>query len=146
MDIHTHPIRRVLKLLAIGFLSAHALFGHAPSQGKQPPLAKVPESVFRKLISKFVMPSYPEGALKRGEQGVAVALVQVNEQGNLTDVQMLDAPSDDIRDAVLNAIRQCKFEPATSEDGPVRIEGKLTFYFAIENGRGIVRNPKKAKS
>jgi TonB family protein len=146
VNFHTQLIRRLLNLLALGCLSTQIVFGHLDSQAKQPPLAKVPESVFRKLISKFVMPAYPEGALKRAEQGVAVASVQVNEQGNLTDVQILEAPSDDIGNAVLSAIRQCKFNPANGEGGPLRIEGKLTFYFAIENGRGIVRNPRKSKS
>ncbi len=146
MNINSHRVRQLLKLLAIGFLSTHLLTDTVLGQGKQPSEAKVPESVFRKLISKFVMPIYPEGARKRGEQGVAVASVQLSEEGTLIDVQMLEAPSGEIENAVMNAIRQCKFNAARTDDGPMRIHGKLTFYFVIENGRGIVKNPKKSKS
>ena len=134
------------KFWLIGFLITQPLGAMVRGETQRPTLVKVPESVLRKLISKFVMPDYPEGSRERGEQGVAVAEIQVNEAGALTDVRMLEAPSDEIKDAVVNAIRQCKFRSGATDDGPVLMDGKLTFYFVIENGRGTVKNPKKFKS
>ena len=91
------------------------------------------------------MPVYPEGARSRGERGVAVAEAKLDEKGSLIDVQILEAPSTEIGNAVQDAVRQCVFEPGSTADGPLQITGKLTFYFVIENGSGSVRNPKKIK-
>ncbi len=138
-------LRRLVGWLLIGFVITQPLSTALAGQNKQPVLAKVPEPVFRRLINKLVIPVYPDGAKKRGEHGVAVAQIRLDEQGNLTDVQVLESPSGEIGEAVTNAVRQCKFKAATTDDGPVLVEGKLTFYFVIEGGRGRVENPKKFK-
>src|SRR4051794_35847466 len=99
-----------LRLLLIGLLVTHPL-GTVRSQSR-PSIARVPELVFRKLINKFVMPVYPEGSLKRSEKGVAVAEVQLDEKGALIDVKVLEAPSGEIGNAVVDAIHQCEFRSA----------------------------------
>lgn len=145
VNINFPYCRRLLKLSLIGLLIAHALALTTRGQSK-PQGARTSELVLRKLMNKFVMPVYPEGAQKRGEHGVAVAEVQVDEKGALMDIQILEAPSDEIGNAVKDAIRQCEFQPGSTPDGPIRIHGKLAFYFVIENGYGTVKNPKKIKS
>ncbi len=113
--------------------------------GLQEDFAIVPEGVLRNLAKKIVMPKYPEASRKRGVKGRAVAQVDVDKGGNLTDVKIIEAPDADIEQAVLQAIQQWKFGSATAgeERKPVRLRGKLTFYFVLSGSQARVENPRK---
>ena len=125
---------------------ARAFLDKIPSR---PPLNQQPirvnEDGMRKSASKTVMPSYPTDALKNREQGVVIAEVQYDANGDVVNTAVLESPSQSIADAVVKAIKQWKFIPSKKEDGtPVSIRGKLTFYFEIDkDGRGLVLNPKQ---
>ena len=115
----------------------------APKPAQQP--IRVGEDGMRKSASKTVIPAYPEDALKKREQGVAVVEVEYDAKGDVVDSAVLEAPSKSIGDAVVVAIKQWKFVPSKKQDGtPVSIRGKLTFYFEIDKqGKGLVQNPKQ---
>lgn len=107
---------------------------------------RVGEDGIRQSASKTVMPVYPEDALKKREQGVAVIELQFDEKGDVVETTVLEAPSKSIGDAVVIAAKQWKFVPTKRKrDGtPVSIRGKLTFYFEIDkDGKGLVQNPKQ---
>lgn len=115
-----------------------------PIQNEQ--AIRVDEDGMRKSASKTVMPLYPEEALKRREQGVAVIELQFDAKGDVVEASVLEAPSRSIGDAVVTAAKQWKFVPTRKKrDGtPVNIRGKLTFYFEIDkDGKGRVQNPKQ---
>lgn len=127
-------------LLLLVFASVVAGSGGAAGLQK----AIVPESVLRNFATKTVMPDYPASAKHRGVQGRAVALLQISEEGNVAAVKMLEAPDAEIEKSVSDAIRKWKFNKASSQEGGgVRLEGRLTFYFEIIDGRASVRNPRK---
>jgi|GEM_PF-1186287 len=106
---------------------------------------QVDEDGMRKSASKTVMPLYPEDALRKREQGVAVIELQYDAKGDVVNTTVLEAPSRSIGDAMVTAVRQWKYLPSKKEDGtPVSIRGKLTFYFEIDkDGTGVVKNPKR---
>lgn len=106
---------------------------------------RVGEDGMRKSASKTVIPSYPEEALKKRQQGVAVVELQYDANGDVVSTTVLEAPAKSIGDAVVQAIKQWKFSPSKKQDGtPVSVRGKLTFYFDIDNeGNGRVQNPKQ---
>ncbi len=106
---------------------------------------RVGEDGMRKSASKTVMPSYPEEALKKRQQGVAVVELQYDAKGDVVSTSVLEAPSKSIGDSVVIALTQWKFVPSKKRDGtPVSVRGKLTFYFEIDNeGNGLVQNPKQ---
>jgi hypothetical protein len=57
-----------------------------------------------------------------------------------------EAPDASIATAVREAVLQWTYEPVTilgRENEPRAREGKLIFYFVIENGRGVVRSPEE---
>jgi TonB family protein len=91
------------------------------------------------------MPLYPEDAIKKREQGVAIIELQHNSKGDVVNTAVLEAPSRSIGDAIVTAVKQWKFAPSKKEDGtPVSVRGKLTFYFEIDKeGKGLVKNPKQ---
>jgi TonB family protein len=111
----------------------------------QEDFAIVPESVLRNLAKKSVMPQYPEAAKKRGAKGRVVAQLDVDKGGHITDASILEAPDAEIERAVMDAIKQWEFNSAYAgeERKPVRIRGKLTFYFVIEGNQARVQNPRK---
>lgn len=83
------------------------------TQNEQP--VRVGEDGIRKSASKTVMPSYPEEALKKREQGVAVVELQYDAKGDVITTSLLEAPSKSIGDAVVGAIKQWKFVPSKNE-------------------------------
>ena len=125
-------IARALLLLALGALPAH---------GQLPRSVTVSEGTLRKYALKAVLPEFPEPARKRGVQGVAVAQLDVDAAGLVKQAAVLEAPDALIREAVATAVRQWQFKPATIGGKAVPIRGKLTFYFVIENGKGMVKSP-----
>ena len=117
----------------------------APKPVQNEQAIRVGEDGMRRSASKTVMPSYPEEALKKREQGVAVVELQYDAKGDVVDTAVVEAPSKSIGDAVVRAIKQWKFVPSKKQDGTaVSIRGKLTFYFDIDKeGKGLVQNPKQ---
>jgi TonB family protein len=111
----------------------------------QEDFAIVPEGVLRRLAKKTVLPDYPEASKKRGTTGRAVVQLDVDKEGRLTKTFVLESPDDDIRQAVTDAVSHWEFNPASAGDEhkPVRIRGKLTFYFVIEGRNARVQNPRK---
>lgn len=60
-------------------------------------------------------PAYPVSALRAGVEGGVTARVQVDAQGRVTDAQIVERSGDRSREldrAVLNTLRQWRFEPA----------------------------------
>jgi TonB family protein len=117
-----------------------------PKEAEQNQLPiRVGEDGMRKSAASIVMPSYPEDALKKRQQGVAVAELEYDAKGDVVSSSILEAPSKSIGDAVISAVRQWKFVPSKKQDGtPVSVRGKLTFYFEIDKeGNGRVQNPKQ---
>jgi TonB family protein len=114
-----------------------------------PPAPRLAEVSIRKNAKKVVMPEYPEESIKLGSKGLAVVQLLYDETGVVTHVKVLEAPDTYIKEAVTAAVRQWTFEPshARTPNGPlIKIQGKLTFYFVInDRGEAKVENPKQFK-
>ena len=120
-----------------------------PKEAEQNELPiRVGEDGMRKSTAHAVMPTYPEDALKKRQQGVAVVELEYDAKGDVVSSFILEAPSKSIGDAVISAVRQWKFVPSKKHDGtPVSVRGKLTFYFEIDKeGKGRVQNPRQYRS
>ena len=102
---------------------------------------QTPEDVLRSLVVESVMPEFPAQAYAAGAEGAAVARLKLDEQGNITNITILAAPHPDIKETLLAALARWKFKPAKVNDVPTPITSRLTFYYTIENGQGVVRNP-----
>lgn len=127
----------LLPILAFAFSAPLAM-------GVQYKVATVPEKTLRKFAKTVVMPQYPDASQRDGAQGVAVAQLDINEEGTVNKVEVLEAPDDAIANALVTALKMWTFQRPIedSTNKPIRLTGKLTFYFVIEKGRGVVRNPK----
>ncbi|HVF54971.1 MAG TPA: energy transducer TonB [Pyrinomonadaceae bacterium] len=103
----------------------------------------VHEETLRRYAVEVVNPSYPQRAVKRSAQGVAVIQLDVNEQGSVSRAEVLEAPDPLISEAVAAAVKKWKFKPPTIRGSAVPIRGKLTFYYMIKDGKGRVENPRQ---
>ncbi len=136
-----HENLRAQALVEVG----RAFLARLPANPIQNEPIRVNEDGMRKSAAKTVMPSYPEDALKKREQGVAVVEVQYDPKGDVVNTAVLEAPSKSIGEAVVRAVKEWKFVPSKKLDGTaVSVRGKLTFYFEIDrDGKGLVQNPKQ---
>ena len=94
------------------------------------------EGAFREGATERVMPVFPAASLERRSAGVVVLQVTAEPTGHVGDVVVLEAPDADLGTAARAAALEWRFPMATRA-----VQGTLTFYFVIENGRGVVRNP-----
>jgi TonB family protein len=138
-----HENLRAQALVEVGRAFLEKLPTKESEQNELP--IRVGEDGMRKSASRTVMPSYPEDALKKRQQGVAVVELEYDAKGDVVSSFILEAPSKSIGDAVVSAVKQWKFVPSKKTDGtPVSVRGKLTFYFEIDKeGNGRVQNPRQ---
>lgn len=133
------------RLKGLAYVSlAKLILAEKPVPGTQEKVVKVGEDGIRKSAAKIVMPIYPAASLKNKVEGVAVAEVQYNGEGAVTDVKILESPDSLTGQSVTYAMKLWKFSPSQLEGKPISVRGKITFYFAInEKGKGEVKNPKQ---
>lgn len=107
------------------------------------PQLRQDEMGFRRTAKVVVHPEYPAALVSTGVRGVAVADVLIGPDGTVDDVSLLEAPHPAIESAMRTALQQWRFPtvrvPDTFFDATVR--SKVTYYFSVANGRGIVRAP-----
>lgn len=142
-ETNYEPRLRRTALVFVGIVLT-SLVGFSGSAVAQT-VVRASETSIRKIATKTVMPNYPEDARKRGVNGVAVAEILVDENGDVVTTETVEAPDESIKKALEAAVKQWKFRPTKIKDGPaVRIRGKLTFYYVLdEKGNGRVESPKQ---
>ncbi|MFN2407673.1 MAG: energy transducer TonB [Pyrinomonadaceae bacterium] len=140
-QVFGHRYAACLLVLPLLFGSAGTVVN---STVKQYRVATVPERTLRKFAKVVVMPNYPEDSKRKGSQGVAVALLNIDEEGTVKRVEILEAPDESIGDAVIKATQMWKFQPVTEDSTgkAIRLSGKLTFYFKIVAKAAFVENPR----
>jgi outer membrane biosynthesis protein TonB len=118
--------------------------GRAKPQGS--PKAFVAETVLRASATSAAPPLYPEASVRRFSRGVAVAKVQLADTGRLESLEVLQAPDPLIARAVQKAVRLWVFKPVVSArtGQPIAAEGKMFFYFEIQDGEGVVLTANEA--
>lgn len=136
-------LRLLQKSLPAGVLVCLSMVVTPGSPVAPQSVARVPEGVVRKAAKTTIKPTYPASSKKRGTQGLAVVLVEINEAGKVTDVSVVEAPDEEIGKSVMSAVRGWEFSQLTADGKPIKLRGKLSFYFSIRDGKGYVSDPKK---
>lgn len=134
--------------LTQAFIPLLLLLMATSSDGQTPaPLVYPHEASFRRAATKQVIPAYPEASLAQKVEGVVVLRVTSAPDGHIEDVVVLQAPDEQIAAATEAAVQEWRvpaIQPSAQQDAlPRSMQAKLTFYFQIENGRGVVRNPEQ---
>jgi TonB-like protein len=105
---------------------------------------KLSEKDFRSMAIERPMPAYPAESIIAKESGLTVAVVRTREDGAVSSVDVLEAPSGSIKAAVVAALSRWRFEVGKINGKPTGFMGKVSFYFVIRDGKAIVFNPDDA--
>jgi len=129
----------ILVLVAQSVIAGHWPW---PLQQKERQVS-VMESTLRRQAEKKPLPEYPRDALSKNTEGLVVVEVSVNPNGRIDRLDILEASGQLFSASVQEALRQWMFVPVTISgiSDLSRMEGKLTFYYRIVGGKGVVMVP-----
>jgi len=86
------------------------------------------------MIGAGCIPIYPPSARRAGIQGEVVMRVQVAADGAPTGISVLTSSGSDKLDrAVADALRACRFHPATSGGRPIAGVTDVPYRFSLAN-------------
>jgi TonB family protein len=106
------------------------------------PIGLVSETTLRKMAKLTERPAFPVSAIERECFGVAVASVILDEHGVLLDVRMLESPDASISESVVATVHRWRFK-TEPRSAPMRIQGRITFYFLRFEGKPAVLSPEE---
>jgi len=79
---------------------------------------------------QFVEAPYPDEAFAQGVEGKVLLLLDVDETGKVTNVEVLRPAGYGFDEAAVAAARQFQFSPAEDANGPVPVQ--LEFEYGFE--------------
>lgn len=145
------PFRRIQTLfMVVGILALSSpshLHGTGSRQLLSPAAILITEAGLRDAALLSPDPLYPEASQRNGVGRVAVAVVLVDaSDGSVQTVSVLEAPDTRIAAAVQKAVAEWVFAFARRlTDSEYDVEGRLTFYFELADGR-VLSPAQKAQS
>lgn len=109
----------------------------------QAPAARLPEyttheASFRRMATARTVPLYPIDAVARGITGVVVVEATAGPDRRVESVEVLQSPDEALSAATRSAVSKWTLPSVPT---PSLLRAKLTFYFQIQNGKGMVLNP-----
>jgi hypothetical protein len=119
-------------------------FAYAAPAAAASDIGLTTESSLRSLASRIVKPLYPPDDIRARRTGVAVAELDVDQHGRIARVTILEAPSTAIADAMTAALKQWEFGALAAAPRASGLRSRITFYFIVRNGVGLVQNPAEA--
>ena len=104
----------------------------APVPPPAPPRAPVSGgSVEPAVLVSKVDPEYPDMAVRAQVEGSVVLEIEVDEAGNVANVQVSRGLPFGLSDAAAVAVRQWKYRPARGPDGPIPSRKTVRILFAL---------------
>jgi protein TonB len=90
----------------------------------------VPGDVEAGYLIKHVDPTYPKEARKKRMTGTVVLHAVIDEQGDITDLQVISSPNQIFTDACVQAIQQWKYKPYLLKGTPTKVDSTITVQFS----------------
>ncbi len=116
----------LLTLLLLGAAQAQQPPPAAPAADEQPPpLLEAPALV------DFVQAPYPPEAEAARVEGTVLLLIEIDETGAVTGVEVLQPAGSGFDEAATAAARQFRFSPAVDETGPVPVAIEFAYGFEL---------------
>lgn len=100
----------------------------AQEVSKKGPAPRIVSTITKAKVLKRVNPVYPEGALKRGVFGPVVIDMIIDKQGAPKSMHVIKGDPA-LAKAVLEALRQWRWEPYKLNGEPVEVESSMTVNF-----------------
>jgi TonB family protein len=101
-----------------------------------PPLVKDPE------LLEYIQAPYPEKAKEEGLEGVVLLLIEIDEVGDVSFIEVLQSAGEEFDAAAIAAAWQFVFSPAEDANGPtpVQIEFEYGFVLDIQSVEGAIED------
>jgi len=93
--------------------------------------APVSQGVSGGRLLRQVKPVYPAQAQSMRLEGAVVVEAMVREDGTVGDVKVVEGPSE-LAQAVVDAVKNWRYEPTLLDGRPTRIERKITINFRLQ--------------
>lgn len=121
--------------LSPGEPQAEGLPAERPTPRRPPlPLDSGENSVEPAVVIEKVDPSYPENAVRANIEGSVVLDIGIDEAGRVTDVQVTRGLPFGLSEAAADAVRQWKYRPARSAEGPIPSRKTVRILFTLRGG------------
>jgi protein TonB len=105
----------------------------APRPAPQP-VVKRPGVRTAATITQLPQPRYPAISRRNGEQGLVVVEVLIDANGRARDTRVLQDPGHPrLVRAVLEAVRQARFRPATLDGTPIAQRVRIPYRFVLQD-------------
>ena len=88
-----------------------------------------------RFISKFP-PRYPRVARDAGKEGIVVLRLTIDEQGNLTDVEVVERAGSGFDEAAVRAVKNSRFSPAKKNGEATACKALFPVRFVLEGNQG----------
>ena len=89
-------------------------------------LIKMPE------LLEYVQAPYPIQAKKEGREGIVLLLIEIDEVGEISYVEILRSAGKDFDDAAVAAAWEFLFTPAEDENGPTPVQIEFEYGFVLD--------------
>lgn len=136
------PNTSFLLPVVLAVVAATTSLAQAPAieGAARPPVYTTNEGSFRRMATTRTLPQYPVDAVARGVAGVVVVEATAGPDRHVEAVDVLQSPDDALSAATRAAVSTWTFPPVPT---PSLLRAKLTFYFQIRNGKGVVLHPEQ---
>jgi protein TonB len=112
-------MKTVFKFLVAGLLLAVPAFAQTKSE---PPVPV-----------RTVAPDYPDELRRDGVSGIVTVKCTIDEQGNVTDLQVEKSSNGAFDKPAVAALKKWKFKPAKQDGAPVAIKVSIPIKFVFES-------------
>lgn len=85
-----------------------------------------------------VQPEYPEAARRAGAEGIVVARIRVDANGDVRGVTIRRSPHESLSDAAEAALRKWKFQPPERDGKPVGFTAQYEFEFHLRDALPLI--------
>jgi len=102
-----------------------------PPPPKRRDAIKVGGNVMESRLIRKIEPTYPELAKRARVQGRVILVVNVDEEGNVSDIKV-SSGHPLLNDAAINAVKQWKYSPTLLNGEPVPVIATVTVIFNLK--------------
>lgn len=122
----------LLPALLLPLLLAPARAQEAPAPAEAAPAEELPPLLKTPQLLAFEQAPYPEEAKAAGVEGKVLLLLEIDESGAVTSVEILQPAGHGFDEAAANAAWKLRFSPAEDETGPVPVAIEFEYGFVLD--------------
>ena len=125
-------ILHVLLFLVLALIPTTIFSDQAPGDEAYVAFAEVMPEPVGGIESIYKKIEYPSVAKKAGIEGKVYVLVFINESGDVDDVKVIKSLGGGCDEAVISAVKDSKFKPASNKGVATKVKLSLAFTFKLK--------------